>query len=189
MSTAFDLLRPRAFIFGRCVRIDAYNKQVPRSPLQSDLVSEALTILQDGGITADSIPDCVASLYAEVLEDLVSCVDMIDVEFVVDNKHVQVYKALSMIPDVAAKLMPSAPPANQICEHLDICTMGALRDKRESAALCAVSFDAPFDRIFTVESTIAISDIADCGRNFVHGLCTGRYGKENVRACYRYVIL
>ena len=57
------------------------------------------------------------------------------------------------------KLMPSPPPAHQICSHLDICTMGVLKDKRESAALCTVSFDSPFDKIFAEESTIAISDI------------------------------
>jgi len=112
---------------------------------------------------------------------------MSDIEAVVDPTHQLVFQALIKISSIRSKLMVKPPAAGTICEHLDVCTMGVLKDKRESAALCAVSFDSPFDRIFCVESTQAIADIADCGRNFVHGLCTGRYGQAYMQSCHRCV--
>ena len=131
---------------------------------------------QDIGTSVDQV-------YDHILRELVEACDIIDVEHAVDSKHVAVLHALAGHDDFREKLMPQGPSAIDICAHLDVHTMGTLKDKRESAGICVTSFDPPFSRIFKEEATVALSDIADCGRNFVHGLCTGRYGI--VHTCHR----
>jgi len=139
-----------------------------RKPLRNCALTSHLS--SQGLLDEDTIPGCVDRLYHEVIGELVETCDMIDVEYVVDSKHSMVLEALRRCDQlVRDKMMPPAAPAHQICSHLDVCTMGVLKDKRESAGLCAVSFDSPFDRIFAEESTIAISDIGEgvreCGES------------------------